>query len=188
MLLIIATAAQAKEASSRTHPDTADRNTLITLRDGVRTDARQILSRIGSCERGVRDPYGTGRDGFNQCIKPLLERDFYKSRFEPAMLIGVLRDLAPGRCAGLASGLQEAISSLGNEAETWIADAENPDVSAAALESADAHDMRAIARGILTLAAARGWRTACRARPYQPSEHNSRRAALRQAVRSVLLF
>ena len=35
--------------------------------------------------------------------------------------------------------------------------------------------MRSIATGIIKLASARGWRTACSARPYQPSEHLTRR-------------
>jgi hypothetical protein len=180
--LIVAGAALARPRVDRTHPDTADRNTLITLRDGVRADAEAMLRTIAHCEHATRDPYGAGRYALNQCLEPLLDRDVYKSRFEPAMLVGVLRDLAPGRCAALASGVMSGISELGNEAETWIGDAENPDRSAGALERADAHDMRAIAIGIIKLASARGWRTACSARPYQPSEHHAR-AARRYHVR-----
>ncbi len=174
--LIVAGAALARPRVDRTHPDTADRNTLITLRDGVRADAKTMLRTIARCEHSVPDPYGAGRTEFNQCLEPLLNQDLYKSRFEPAMMVGVLRDLAPGRCAALASGVMNVISELGNEAETWIGDAENPDRSAAALEQADAHDMRSIATGIIKLASARGWKTACSARPYQPSEHHARRA------------
>ena len=172
--LIVAGAALARPRIDRTHPDTADHNTLITLRDGVHADARTMLRTIASCERSTAQPYGAGRTAFNQCIEPLLNQDLYKSRFEPPMMVGVLRDLAPGRCAVLASGVMNGISELGNESETWIGDAENPDPSAAALEQADAHDMQSIATGIIKLASARGWRTACSARPYQPSEHHAR--------------
>ena len=174
--LIVAGAALGRPRVDRTHPDTADHNTMITLRDGVRADARTMLRTMARCERSTADPYGAGRAVFNQCIEPLLNQDLYKSRFEPAMMIGVLRDLAPGRCAELASAVTNAISELGNESETWIGDAENPDGSAATLEQADAHDMRSIATGIIKLASARSWRTACSPRPYQPSEHRARLA------------
>lgn len=170
--MVVAAAAPGRTAPDRTRPDAADHTTLITLRNGVRGDARAMLARIGSCERRAPDPYGAGRNAFNQCISPLLNEDLYKSRFEPEMLVGVLRDLASGPCLGLASGLLTAISQLGGEAETWFGDAESSDPSAGALERADAHDMHEIARSILKLTAARGWRTACRARPYQPSEHH----------------
>jgi hypothetical protein len=179
MLLIVAAAAPARSAPNRAYPDTADHNTLFTLRDGLRDDARTMLATVTRCEQGARAPYGAGRDTFNQCIKPLLNRDLYKSRFEPEMLVGVLRDLRRGRCLGLASGLMDAISELGNEAETWLGDAENPDPSAAALERADAHDMRAIARGALALTRSRQWGTACRARPYDPTEQHPVRARAR---------
>ena len=172
--LVVAGGALGRTAPDRTHPDTADHNTLITLLGGVRADAEKMLRRIGRCERRAPDPYGAGRTTFNQCIMPLLNQDLYKSRFEPAMLVGVVRDLARGRCLGLASGLMDAISQLGGEAQTWFGDAENPDPSAGALERADAHDMRSLARGIITLTGARAWGTACRARPYQPSEHHAR--------------
>jgi hypothetical protein len=174
--LIAATAALGRSSPNRAYPDTADRNTLITLRDGVRRDAVQMLARIVSCERRVHDPYGAGRNGLNHCLTTLLNVNLLKSRYEQVMLIGVLHDLSAGPCLGLASGLMDAISELGNESETWFGDAENPDPSAASLERADAHDMRSIAGGILALTAARSWRTACRPRPYDPNEqHPTRR-------------
>lgn len=187
MLLFIATAALGKPPPNRAYPDTADRNTLITLRDGVRGDSRTMLRTIGRCERSVPDPYGADRTAFDQCISTLLHQDLYKSRFEPAMLVGVLRDLAPGACAGLASGVMEAISELGNEADTWIADVESGDPSAGALERADAHDMRSIAHESVALTISRRWKTACRPRAYQPSEHYTRRANRRYDVRSFTL-
>lgn len=177
-VLVVGATALARTGVDRTHPDTADRTTLITLRNAVHGDALRTLRTIGRCERGVRDPYGSDRQAFNQCVLIRLNQDLYTSRFEPAMLIGVLRDLAPGPCAVLASGVGEGISELGNEAQIWIGDAESPDPSAAALERADAHDMRSIAHGIVKLAIDRRWRTACSARPYQPSEHHTLRVAL----------
>jgi hypothetical protein len=185
MLLIIATPSLARRSPDRAYPDAADHTTLITLRDAARLDAAGILRTIARCERSASDPYGTGRIAFNQCVLTPLNRLLYESRFEPAMLIGVLRDLAPGSCAGLASGVLDAISALGNESETWIGDAEDPDPSAAALEHADAHDMRSIAHAAIALAASRTWRTACRPRPYQPSEHRAR--IRRRHVRTYLL-
>jgi hypothetical protein len=175
--LIVPGVALARTPPNRAYPDSADRTTLITLRDASRTDAAAILRTLASCERSAPDPYGRGRVAFNQCILTPLNRLLYESRFEPAMLVGVLRDLAPGRCAAVASGVGNAISQLGGEAETWIGDAESSDSSAGALERADAHDMRAIARGTIALAGSRSWRQACRARPYQPSEHHVLRVA-----------
>jgi hypothetical protein len=185
--LIVGGGALARPTSNRSRPDTADWGTLMTLRGGVRADARRMLATISRCEHGAHHPYGAGLDAFNQCIKPLLNQDVYKSRFEPAMLVGVLRDLAPGACAGLASGLMDAISQLGGEALTWFDDAEAGGPSAGALEQADTHDMRALARSIVAFTTARDWGTACRARPYQPSEHHARLAARRYHVRSFLL-
>jgi hypothetical protein len=179
MLLIVVTAAAARTTPNRAYPDTADHNTLFTLRDGVRQDAQTMLATITRCEQRARTPYGAGRDAFNHCITTLLSRDLYKSRFETVMLVGVLRDLARGPCAGLAAGLADAISSLGSESETWFGDAENPDPSGAALEKADAHDMRAIARSAISLTSSRKWRSACRARPYDPSEKHPVRAGAR---------
>src|SRR2546421_6883368 len=177
MLLIIATPAAGQTVPNRAYPDTADRNTLITLRDGVRRDAVQMLARIASCERRVHDPYGAGRNRLNQCLTTLLNVNLLKSRYEQVMLTGVVRDLSRGPCLGLASGLMDAISELGTESETWFGDAENPDPSGGALERADAHDMRSIAHGILTLTAARDWPTGCRPRPYDPiGQHPTRRA------------
>jgi hypothetical protein len=187
MLLIVAAASPARTAPNRAYPDTADRNTLITLRDGLRRDALTILARIARCERRARAPYGAGRDNFNLCIAPLLNQDLYKSRFESEMLVGVLRDLARGPCLGLASGLANAISELGNEAQTWFGDAENPDPSGAALERADAHDMRSIARGALALTGSRQWRTGCRARPYDPTEQHPVRARGRTTRQTLVL-
>jgi hypothetical protein len=189
MLLIVAAAAPARTAPNRAYPDTADQNTLFTLRDGVRRDAQTMLAAIARCERRTRAPYGAGRNAFNQCITTLLNRDLYKSRFETVMLVGVLRDLTRGPCAGLASGLADAISSLGSESQTWFGDAENPDPSGAALEQADAHDMRAIARSALSLSAPRRWRTACRARPYDPREQHPVRTRVRaRAPRQTLVL
>lgn len=185
--LIVAGGALGRSGPNRSRPDTADWGTLITLRNGVRGDARTMLATISRCEHSVRAPYGPGLDDFNDCIKPLLNQDVYKSRFEPAMLVGVLRDLARGGCAGLASGLMDAISSLGGNALTWFDDAEAGGPSAGALEHADAHDMRALAHSIITLTTAPGWRTACRPRPYQPSEHHARLAARPYHVRPFLL-
>jgi hypothetical protein len=187
LTMLLIAAAPARSAPNRAYPDTADHNTLFTLRDGTRRDAQTMLATIARCERQAGAPYGAGRDSFNRCIEPLLNRDLYKSRFEPAMLVGVLRDLARGRCLGLASGLMDAISELGNEAETWLGDAEDPDPSGAALERADAHDMRSIARGALALAAARSWRTACRARPYDPTEQHPVRARTPPAPHTLVL-
>lgn len=187
MLLVVAPAALARTSPNRAYPDAADHNTLITLRDGTLRDARVMLATITRCERRAGAPYGAGRDAFNQCMMPLLNRDLYKSRFEPLMLVAVLRDLVRGPCAGLASGLADAISELGNEAQTWFGDAEDRDPAAAALERADAHDMRAIARGALALTAARSWRTACRARPYDPTEAHPVRARARTPIQPLAL-
>jgi hypothetical protein len=187
MLLIVAPAVLARTSPDRAYPDAADHNTLITLRDGVRHDAQTMLAKITRCELKAHDPYGTGRNGFNHCLTTLLNVNLLKSRYEQVMMVGVLRDLARGRCVGLASGLMEAISELGNEAATWFGDAENPDPGAAALEQADAHDMRSIARGVLALTGSRQWRTACRARPYDPTEAHPVRALTPTAVQPFAL-
>ena len=187
IMLIVAGGALGRGGPNRSRPDVADWGTLMTLRNGVRGDARTMLAAISRCEHGVRDPYGAGLDDFNDCVKPVLNQDVYKSRFEPAMLIGVLRDLARGGCAGLASGLMDAISQLGGTALTWFDDAEAGGPSAGALEQADAHDMRALARSIITLTTAPGWRTACRPRPYQPAEHHARAVPRPYHVRPFLL-
>ena len=187
MLLVVAVAAPARSAPNRAYPDTADHNTLFTLRDGLRHDAQTMLATVTRCERRARAPYGAGRDIFNHCITTLLNVNILKSRYEQVMLVGVLRDLARGPCLGLASGLASAISELGNEAQTWFGDAENPDPSGAALERADAHDMRSIAHGALALTASRAWRIACRARAYDPSEQHPVRARSRPAPHPLLL-
>lgn len=152
-------------------PDIADYNTMVVMRDALARDMRLIVRTIGGCERAVPDPYGRGLSGLNQCLSVLLHQNLMRSRVGPVMLMGAVRDLAPGRCAELASGLLRVLSALGDTSYAWIGDIENPSRRQGTAEQADAVSMRRISRSAARLAAEPGWSTACRPRPYSATEH-----------------
>jgi hypothetical protein len=152
-------------------PDIADYDAIISMRNGLALQARSLARAISQCERGVHDPYGAGLSRLGACMMTPLHVMFESSRFGPAMFTGILEDLEPGACMQLASGVMEGISQLGGASYQWIGDIQTPGASSSSLNRGDAAGLRQIIASVVSLASSSAWRTGCRPRPYDPSEH-----------------